>query len=87
MPFLLPINPVAGQTYGFNSQTWEYNGYAWNKLGITLSGGGGGSNYLNDLLDVTISGVTESDVLYYSNTASQWINKPLDSINIDGGTY
>lgn len=57
-----------------------------------VSGGGGGggggvvgSVALNDLTDVTITGVTASDILYYGGTG--WINKPFNDIPIDGGIY
>lgn len=57
-----------------------------------VSGGGGGggggvvgSVALNDLTDVTITGVTAADILYYGGTG--WINKPFNDIPIDGGIY
>ena len=48
-------------------------------------GGGGGAAALGDLTDVTLSGVTAADILYYSGV--EWINKPFNEINIDGGLY
>ena len=66
--------------------TWMWNGYAWNKVGITATGSSS-TSYLDDLLDVTITGVTNDDFLYYDNTTSQWKNRPLNTINIDGGSF
>lgn len=43
MPIDFPNNPIAGQTYSFNSTTWEYNGVAWDKLFVEISGGTGSS--------------------------------------------
>ena len=48
-------------------------------------GGGGGAAALGDLTDVTLSGVTAADILYYSGV--EWINKPFSDIPIDGGIY
>ncbi|PIZ30939.1 MAG: hypothetical protein COY40_03365 [Alphaproteobacteria bacterium CG_4_10_14_0_8_um_filter_53_9] len=39
----------------------------------TVSGGGGGASALNDLTDVTLSGSTTGDLLYYNGSA--WINQ------------
>jgi hypothetical protein len=85
MPLNFPINPTIGQTYAFSDLQWSWNGYAWNKLGET-GFGGGGAQYLNDLLDVNLAGTTYDDILYFSG-ASSWINKPVDALNIDGGIF
>ena len=41
MPIDFPNNPSAGQTYSFNNQEWIYNGVAWDKLFVEISGGTG----------------------------------------------
>jgi hypothetical protein len=32
MPFLFPAAPNSGDNYSYGDITWEYNGYAWEKL-------------------------------------------------------
>jgi len=82
MPLNFPIDPINGQTYSYGDNIWNWNGYAWSKSGITFTGGGG-SQYLDDLLDVTIAGVTNNDLLIYDDSTSQWKNNS----NLDGGVY
>ena len=51
----------------------------------TLSGGGGGggASTLNELLDVTITGPLDGQVLMYNGTSNIWVNATA----IDGGTF
>lgn len=51
----------------------------------TLSGGGGGggASTLSDLLDVTITGPLDGQVLMYNGTSNIWVNATA----IDGGTF
>jgi hypothetical protein len=37
MSINFPSNPVYGVTFSYGDNTWEYNGYAWDKL--AASGG------------------------------------------------
>ena len=89
MPFNFPASPISGQTYAFSDLSWIWNGYAWNKVTATAAGGGisGGSSYLSTLLDVSLVGLTSEDFLYYDGLSGAWKNRPLDALNIDGGTY
>ena len=38
--------------------------------------GSGGANELNDLVDVTIAGLADNDILRYDSGTSQWVNEP-----------
>ena len=50
----------------------------WVQVDVTSgSGGGGGATVLNDLLDVTISGLSNEQVLQYNSTQLQWVNVDL----------
>lgn len=77
-----PVSPTIGDTHSISGNSWIWNGFAWDKSGIS-----GAVTYLNDLSDVTITSVTGGDVLYFNSSTNNWINKPIDTINIDGGTY
>jgi len=45
------------------------------------------SRTINDLFDVTISGVSDGDFLRYSNSASAWINDPVNLATDTVGNY
>ena len=50
----------------------------WVHIDVTSGGGGGGgATVLNDLLDVTISGLSNEQVLQYNSTQLQWVNVDL----------
>ncbi len=36
MPINFPINPTIGQTYTYDSKTWEWEGSYWKALGIVI---------------------------------------------------
>ena len=48
----------------------------WVRIDLAVGGGGGGADYLDDLLDVQITSPTENQVLAYNSTLSRWENKP-----------
>jgi hypothetical protein len=60
---------------------------------IPVGGGGGGSEYLSDLMDVNISLPTEGQFLAYNATTGLWENVTADiapgsgELDIDGGTF
>lgn len=70
----------------FDAGDWVLcNGQAagWVRIDtLNGGGGGGGATNLGDLLDVTISGAAEGDLLTY-NASAQWVNVDV----IDGGTF
>ena len=50
-----------------------YHDSTWNSVG----GGGGGASALDDLTDVTISAVSDGDILRYNGIAMEWQNTNL----------
>ena len=52
----------------------------WVHVDVTSGGGGGGgATVLNDLLDVTISGLSNEQILQYDSTQLQWVNVEMPS--------
>jgi len=75
------------ETPGINYDAGDWvlcNGAAagWIRINTLSSGGGGGAQTLNDLLDVSVSGAITGDFLQLQ-ASGQWMG--VDSI--DGGTY
>jgi hypothetical protein len=77
-----PSSPILGEIHSISGNSWTWNGFAWDKVGIT-----GGASSLDDLSDVTLTSVTGGDILYYDSSVSKWINKSVNTLNIDGGLY
>jgi hypothetical protein len=50
----------------------------------TANIGGGGVSYsvIDDFGDVTITSVTNNDLLSYDSSTSQWVNKSIEALNI-----
>ena len=48
----------------------------------TVSGGGSIATKLDDLTDVTISGITDNETLIYDIVSSQWLNTPIEHIAV-----
>jgi len=48
----------------------------------TVSGGGSIATKLDDLTDVTISGITDNETLIYDIVSSQWLNTPIQHIAV-----
>jgi len=51
--------------------------------GLTGPAGAAGAATLNELTDVTLSGVADGDLIKYSSSATQWVN----SNKLDGGNF
>lgn len=58
MAINFPSNPVQGQAYTFNNNTWIYNGYAWISTTSVTSGLKSGIASGTDTYTTTITGVT-----------------------------
>jgi hypothetical protein len=48
----------------------------------TVSGGGSVATNLDDLTDVTITGITDNETLIYDTATSQWLNTPIEHIAV-----
>ena len=46
--------------------------YSWEEV---ISGGGGGSSTLANLTDVTLTNLSDNDILKYDNTTHKWVNE------------
>lgn len=69
-------------TSATNGQVLKYNGTNWiNDTDAT--GGGGGA--INDLTDVTISSVSDNEILQYDSGTSQWINQTISEAGLVSG--
>jgi hypothetical protein len=56
--------------------------------GINKTGGGGGGNVaISTLVDVTLTSLSDKDVLIYNGTSKHWENKPQSSIIPDLSKY
>ena len=60
----------------------ETQGWMQIDAGATGGGGGGGASYLNDLLDVELTGTAADDLLVYEGSSGLWKNSDV----IDGGS-
>lgn len=80
-----PSSPSLGQNYTFNGRTWEWNGYAWDIIGLSGGGGGGGfSGNLYSLNDVNLVNLSSGQALLYNG--AYWINENIvNSLNGEVG--
>ena len=60
----------------------ETEGWMHVDAGAAGGGGGGGATYLNDLLDVELTGTAADDLLVYEGSSGLWKNSDV----IDGGS-
>ena len=70
MAFDFPNTPSSGDVVTIGLKQWTFLTGKWLATGI--SGGGGGADALNDLTDVTITAVSNGQVLKYNGSA--WVN-------------
>lgn len=70
MAFDFPNNPSSGDVVTIGLKQWTFLTGKWLANGI--SGGGGGASALDDLTDVTITAVSNGQVLKYNGSA--WVN-------------
>jgi len=72
-----------GQTPGVNYDEGDWclcvdQANGWTRID-TLSGGGGGAQFLNDLLDVNITNVQDGDTLVFDAGTGRWVNVSTNS--------
>ena len=77
MAINFPSNPSVSQLFTVGSNTWIWDGVAWNLKPP-------GSN-LDDLSDVSVTGVTDGQVLYYNASTQTWGPLSLSS-SFNGGS-
>ncbi len=92
IPKALDAKPIELQTSKTHFQ-WRYQDGEWRDLaplpkdGFSATGSGGGTRKVKDLRDVTITNVTDGQVLAWSDAAQAWINDTVsgsgavDSVN------
>ena len=84
-----PNTPNVGDQYTVDNSTWIWTGVSWDIVpGIAVS-------TVSSLLDVTLTGLTNGDILTYNEATSKWVNQNLLVAlaglgvisSIDGGLY
>jgi hypothetical protein len=89
MPIDFPNNPIAGQTYAYGDQKWQYNGVAWDKLVIADDAnalyGISGSIYASSLATGLLYGGILS--INAGNSAHFDITAGRGQIHAAGSTY
>ncbi len=63
---------------GLTSNSTLQDAITNNNIEEISGGSGGGATYFNDLLDVTLSGVADGEVLVFDAVSSKWINVPAE---------
>lgn len=84
MPLNFPSGPTSGATYTYGSNTWQWNGYAWDtvspNLVNTLNGATGNLSITGSANQVTVSGLTSFAIGLTNNV------QITSSLTISGGT-
>lgn len=75
---IFDLSDVTGTPSGGQALVW--NGSAFQPQ--TIAGGGGGANYLNDLLDVTAPSPNNQDVLRFDTGTGQWVPVALTTSTV-----
>tara|TARA_R110000868_G_scaffold81820_7_gene231421 strand:+ start:9420 stop:10307 length:888 start_codon:yes stop_codon:yes gene_type:complete len=78
MAITFPLSPVTNDEYTFSGITWKWNGYAWNKISGTGTGGSGATwTRQNDIFPETIGGIQSGTTLANGTNAIQVLESLL----------
>lgn len=79
-----PASADEGDIY-YNTTSDVIRVYANGSWADVAAGGGGGGGAINDLTDVTISSVSDNEILQYDSGTSQWINQTISEAGLVAG--